>query len=87
MRGKTKGYSADEISKQTCVVLGCRKSAAHEFRICATAKYHPICAEHDVEINGMVAKFVFGDVVGRALHRKYQRIVKLGAVPSDPQRG
>lgn len=61
--------------------------AAQEFRICATDKYHPICAVHDFEINGMVAKFVFGEKEGEKILWKYWRMVKLGTVPSDPQRG
>ena len=83
---KKHGYSQAEVARETCIVPGCNKPAAEEFRICATKAYHPICVECDLTINRMVAIFAFGREKGEKLYAKYRRMTERGTVPSDPQR-
>ena len=54
-------YTAAGIRRVKCAVDGCKNRAAHQWQICADNRvYRPICLEHDVAINAVVMRLVWG---------------------------
>ena len=58
MTGQKRRYRASTIHKRPCVKCGA--PSAHQWRICATAEWHPVCVKCDVAINTKVAVWAFG---------------------------
>lgn len=54
-------YTALGVTRLKCAVRGCKRRAVHQWQICADRRvFRPICAEHDIGINRLVMRYVFG---------------------------
>lgn len=69
--GRRKPYSARGISRVPCVKCG--QPSEHQWRICATGKWHPTCIKCDVELNKLVATWAFGKKTADMLIQDYER--------------
>lgn len=67
---RTKPYTALGIRRLKCVKCG--EQAEHQWRICSTGKWTPVCKGCDLEINRKVAEWAFGKSAARPLIAKYK---------------
>lgn len=58
--GRKQPYTQIGISRIPCIKCG--KPSRTQFQICADDRlYRPFCTEHDIELNEMVLRWVWGD--------------------------
>lgn len=55
---RRKPYTARGIARVPCIKCGA--PSEHQWRICATSMWTPVCKACDLKINTMVAKWAFG---------------------------
>jgi len=67
---RAKPYTAIGIRRLKCVKCGAR--AEHQWRICCTGQWTPVCKDCDLEINRMVAEWTFGKAAAAPLIEKYK---------------
>lgn len=67
-------YTEAGIKRVKCAVIGCAEPAAHQWQICADGnRWRPICRAHDVAINEVVMRLVFGRKAAKEPLARYRK--------------
>ena len=69
-------YEKKEIRTEPCVKCG--SPSEHQWRICATKKWTPVCLKCDFEINRIVAEWAFGQTAAAPILERYRQTFGAG---------
>jgi hypothetical protein len=57
---RRKPYTTIGIRRIPCTVPGCGKPSRFQWRTCADGVWRPVCADHDIRLNRLVVRSLFG---------------------------
>jgi hypothetical protein len=82
-------YTVIGIKRRSCSVLGCGNPGHANWNVCADnigsrPQYRILCLEHDVALNEMAMRFVFGDTREADLAAYREKVLGNGP-PADRQ--